>query len=120
MKVVVTRHTSLVDYLRERGLIDDGALVIPRPSEEDVRGRHVIGALVIPRPSKEDVRGRYVIGVLPLHMAALAATITEVPLALTREDRGRKLSLERLREIAKPPRTYVVRDINEVRGGEVR
>jgi len=101
MKVVVTRHTSLVDYLRERGLIDDGALVIPRPSEEDVRGRHVIG-------------------VLPLHMAALAATITEVPLALTREDRGRKLSLERLREIAKPPRTYVVRDINEVRGGEVR
>jgi hypothetical protein len=50
-------------------------------------------------------------GVLPLHLASVAEMVTEVPLALAPEDRGRELDLARLREVAGAPRTYVVREI---------
>ncbi|MEM4701611.1 MAG: CRISPR-associated protein Csx16 [Candidatus Bathyarchaeia archaeon] len=87
--VVVTRHTALVQLLRERGIIGDGAKVIAHATPDDVRGKHVVG-------------------VLPLSLAALAATVTEIPLALTPEDRGKELGIERLREIAGSAVTYKV------------
>lgn len=88
--VIVTRHPALVDYLRELGVADDATPVKSHVSADDVRGRHVCG-------------------VLPLHLAAEAASVTEIPLALTPGDRGLELSIERIREIAGPPRTYFVR-----------
>ena len=89
--VVVTRHPALVDLLRERGIIDGTEVIIEHADPEQVRDKHVIG-------------------VLPLSLAALTASVTEVPLSLTPEDRGKELDLERLRQIAGEPRTYVVRE----------
>lgn len=91
--LVVTRHSALVELLRERGIVDDDAEVRAHVGEDDVRGRHVIG-------------------VLPLHLAALAWRVTEIPLALTPEDRGRELDIERLREIAGPAVTYKVTKVS--------
>jgi len=87
--IVVTRHPALVDLLREQGLINGSERIIDHATADDVRGRHVIG-------------------VLPLALAALTASVTEIPLALTPEDRGKELDLARLREIAGSPRTFVV------------
>lgn len=89
-KVIITRHPALVDLLRERGLVDQHTPVLAHASADDVAGRHVYG-------------------VLPLSLAALAAMVTEIPLSLAPEDRGRELDLNRLREIAGETRTYVVR-----------
>jgi len=89
MQVVVTRHGSLVRYLIEIGIIDADTPVLAHVSEDDVRGKHIVG-------------------VLPLRLAALAASVTEVPLALSPEDRGRELSIERIREIAGDPVVYEV------------
>lgn len=88
-RVVVTRHGSLVTYLVEAGLCSQDTPVLSHATADDVRGKHVIG-------------------VLPLRLAALAASVTEVPLDLTPEDRGKELSLERVKEIAGDPVTYRV------------
>ena len=89
--VVITRHPALVDLLRERGLTDGTEPVIDHATPDQVRGRHVIG-------------------VLPLSLAVEAESVTEIPLSLTPEDRGKELDLERLRQIAGSPRTYAVRE----------
>lgn len=89
MTVVVTRHQALVEYLRELGLADDQTTILSHVTAEDVKGQDVIG-------------------VLPLSLASMTNTITEVPLKLTPEDRGQELSLERVREIAGTPQTYYV------------
>lgn len=88
-KVIVTRHAALVDYLVEKGLISDSDQVVAHADESTVRGKHVIG-------------------VLPLRLAAHAASITEIPLDLTPGDRGKELTLDRVREIAGAPVTYRV------------
>ena len=90
--VVVTRHASLIELLRERGLVDDSARVLSHATPDDVRGARVIG-------------------VLPLSLAALADSIVEVPLALTPEMRGRELTLDELRAVAGEATTYRVRVI---------
>lgn len=87
--VVVTRHPALVQLLEERGLVPAGTPVISHATPDDVRGRDVIG-------------------VLPLSLAALAASVTEVPLSLTPDMRGKELDLETLRGIAGAPVTYRV------------
>ena len=56
----------------------------------------------------EDVAGKDVIGVLPLSLACLARTVTEIPMALTPEMRGKELDLETLRRIAGEAVTYTV------------
>lgn len=97
MTIIVTRHEPLVAYAREIGLVG-----------EDVR--------VLAHVSADDVRGQHVVGVLPLHLAALASSVTEIPLALTPSDREAMqrgdLPIERLREIAGAPTTYRVRRIS--------
>ena len=87
--VVVTRHPALVELLRERSIIGEGARVIEHASPEEIKGKHVIG-------------------VLPLALAALAESVTEIPLKLTPEMRGKELDLDTLREIAGPAITYKV------------
>lgn len=93
-RVVVTRHEALVEYLVEAGIVDPGTPVIPHATEDHVRGRHVIG-------------------VLPLRLAALAESVTEIPLSLPPEARGRELSLDEVRRYAGLPATYVVRRSRE-------
>ena len=88
-KVIVTRHKALIDLLKKRGLADDSTPVLAHASLEDVRDKHVIG-------------------VLPLSLAAAAAMVTEIPLKLTPELRGKELDIDTLREIAGDPVTYMV------------
>lgn len=92
MKLVITRHRALVELLRERGVLGDD-----EPFE------------VIEHATVDQIRGKHVIGVLPIDMAAQAASITLIPMALTPEDRGKDLSIERIRQIAAPTcETYAV------------
>lgn len=91
--IVVTRHPALVTLLRERGVIGQDAVVLAHVQDPRV------------------LDGQHVIGVLPLTLAARAASVTEIPLRLPPEDRGQELGIERLREIAGAPRTYIVRDV---------
>ena len=92
-KIVVTRHPALVEYLRETGVISDDTPVLLHATPDDIRGKHVIG-------------------ILPLSLAALADKVTEIPLSLTPEMRGRELSLEEVREIAESPVTYKVTQVD--------
>jgi len=90
--LVVTRHQGLVDYLRQD-------LGLPKD------------APVADHVDAGDVAGKIIVGVLPLRLAARAALVVEVPLALTFEDRGRDLPVERVREIAGDPVVYQVQEI---------
>jgi hypothetical protein len=92
--LVVTRHAPLVTVLRERGLIDADTPVLTHIEDPSV------------------LYGKHVIGVLPHHLSSQCKSITEVPMALTADDRAAMsagdLSVERTREIAGDPVTYVV------------
>ncbi len=92
MPLVVTRHKALVEYLKEIDLINDRDPVISHATDVDVDGNHVIG-------------------VLPLSLASLCATVTEIPMNIPPELRGKELSIEQVRQYAGWPRTYEVRDI---------
>lgn len=87
--VVVTRHPALVEYLTELGVVHAGTEVVTHATAEQVRGRHVFG-------------------VLPLHLAAEAASVTEVTLHVPAELRGVELTLEQVRQFAGPLTTYKV------------
>ena len=87
--VVVTRHAALVEYLTELGVVPAGTEVVTHATVEQVRGRHVFG-------------------VLPLHLAAEAASVTEVTLRVPAELRGVELTLEQVRQFAGPLTTYKV------------
>jgi hypothetical protein len=92
--LLVTRHGPLVTVLRERGIIDSDTPVVTHVEDPSI------------------LDGKHVVGVLPHHLSARCATITEVPMALTPEDRvalsAGDLSVDRTREIAGEPVTYVV------------
>lgn len=87
--VIVTRHAALVEYLRGMFPTCADLLVVPHATEDDVRGKHVWG-------------------VLPLRLAAVAASVTEVPLDLPAALRGQELTLEQVRQYAGKPVTYTV------------
>lgn len=91
--IIVTRHAALVAYLLERGYIKPGSYdVIPHIYPEQARGRHIIGNV-------------------PLHVAAVAASVTNIPLNIPFEMRGRELTLEEIRKYAMPAKTYFVREM---------
>jgi len=87
--IIVTRHPALVEFLAEE---------------------HGISGRVVAHATEEDVAGRHVIGVLPLRLACLARTITEVPLNVPEEMRGTELTVDDLRNFAGEPVTYNVTD----------
>jgi hypothetical protein len=88
-KLIVTRHPALVDHLIDLGLASAETPVLAHATAQDVSGCHVLG-------------------VLPLHLAAAATSVTEVPLAIPAEMRGRELSLAEVRRYAGPAVTYAV------------
>lgn len=88
--LVITRHPTLVQYLREQGIVGESARVLDTATEADVTGQHVIGNL-------------------PIRLAALCASYSECSLVLGPQDRGvTDLPIERVREIAQPLTTYRV------------
>jgi len=88
--IVITRHKSLIQYLKEIELVTGNEPIISGNATLD------------------DVRGKHIIGVLPNFLSAQAACLTEVPLKVPQEFRGQELSLEQIREFAQEPVTYRV------------
>lgn len=88
-KLIVTRHAALVEYIFECGLA-------PRDTE------------VVAHATAEQVRGRHCIGPMPMRLAALAASVTEIPLNLPPHLRRVELTLDQVRTLAREPETYVV------------
>lgn len=97
-QVIVTRHPALVEYLIEKRYVTTGTPALTHCAPEDIKGKHVLG-------------------VLPLHLAAHAARVTEIPLSMPPEMRGKELSIEEVRSIAQPPRTFEVRLVAEESSG---
>ena len=91
--VVVTRHKALVQYLIETGVITADAPVIFHATPENVVGRDVIG-------------------ILPMRLAALARSITEIEMHIPESYRGRELTIEEVRLLALGARRYVVTEID--------
>lgn len=93
--LVVTRHKSFLEYLREKGITNNNVEVKAHVTIEDVKDRHVIG-------------------VLPPHLALHARYVTAIPLDLTLEQRererntGEDLTLSEIRAAAGPAFSYVV------------
>ena len=86
--IVVTKHHALPEYLAEQGFDFDE--VIER----------------IDNPAQ--IRDCIVIGVIPLHLAAEAYRVVEIPLRMTEELKAKDLTLEEIRKIARRPRTFMV------------
>ena len=95
---VVTRHKSLVSYLIDKNIIKEGEYKL------------------IEHADYKDVEGQNVIGVLPLQLASYAKSITEVPLKLTPEMRGKELTFEEVEKVAEEPVQYIVREVNSSDG----
>ena len=90
--VVVTRHKTLVQHLRETGIIDGEVKVLSHVEDEDVA----------------TISGRTVVGVLPMHLAALCGTYICVPLKIPSDLRGKELTLDEVRKFAGEPEYYEV------------
>ena len=87
--LIVTRHTGLVEYLKEEGVVGDDVEVVSHASPEAVENRHVCG-------------------VLPHSLSCLTTSFTEVPLQLPPDLRGKELTCEDVRKYASSPVTYEV------------
>lgn len=91
--IVVTRHKALLQLLQEKLWLSPVTPIIEHATAEDIKGKHVIG-------------------VLPLSLACLAASITEVTLDIPFALRGQELTLEQLKEFYIGERTYKVKEID--------
>ena len=89
IEIVVTRHAALIDYLKEKGIINEKTEVISHASPDAIRGKNVLG-------------------VLPHSLSCMTATFSEIPMNLPAELRGKELSLEDMRKYAGDLVTYVV------------
>ena len=85
--LVVTRHKALFSYLLEKGIVAENTPVLTHVTSDEVKDHDVIG-------------------VLPLHLAALTKTVTEIPLNIPKELRGKELTLTQVRQYAGNPVTY--------------
>ena len=90
--IIVTRHEELRQYLVEIGYIAHDADTISHAVVSDIKGRHVIGKI-------------------PLALAAHCRSVTEIPMRLEESDRGKVISLRRLREVALSPQVFEVHRI---------
>ena len=95
---VITRHKALLAYLLDKDIIKEGEYKL------------------IEHADYKDVEGQDVIGVLPLQLASYAKSVTEVPLKLTPEMRGKELTFEEVEKIAQEPVQYIVREVNSSDG----
>lgn len=95
---VVTRHKALVSYLIDKNIIKEGEYKL------------------IEHADYKDVEGQNVIGVLPLQLASYAKSITEVPLKLTSQMRGKELTFDEVEKVAEEPVQYIVREVNSSDG----
>lgn len=95
---VITRHKALLAYLLDKDIIKEGEYKL------------------IEHADYKDVEGQDVIGVLPLQLASYAKSVTEIPLKLTPEMRGKELTFEEVEKVAEEPVQYIVREVNNSDG----
>ena len=95
---VITRHKALLAYLLDKDIIKEGEYSL------------------IEHADYKDVEGQDVIGVLPLQLASYAKSVTEVPLKLTPEMRGKELTFDEVEKVAQEPVQYIVREVNSTDG----
>ena len=95
---VITRHKALLAYLLDKDIIKEGEYKL------------------IEHADYPEVQGQDVIGVLPLQLASYAKSVTEVPLKLTPEMRGKELTFEEVEKVAQEPVQYIVREVNSTDG----
>lgn len=93
--VIVTVHPALAQHLVESGTAPPGTPVVAHATTDSVRGRHVLGGV-------------------SHHFASLAKSVTACGMRLEAQDhaalgRGEALSIERVRQVAMPLQTYMVR-----------
>jgi len=93
-QLIITRHATLVEFLKREGLVNS-----------DVK--HIAHA------TKEDVKGKHVFGILPLWLACHAEKMTEVQLRLPAEKRGSELTVDEIEFYYVNPKTYVIREVKE-------
>lgn len=91
-KLVVTRYKSLVEYMRDLGLIDEDTRVIAHAHPNDVKGKHVLG-------------------VLPYWLAAHAGKFTEIQIRVPSELKGKELTLEQVKFYSLEPKTYQITEV---------
>lgn len=90
MKVLVTRHETLVEYFSNMGITFDK---------------------VIAHATAEDVTDNDVYEILPLHLASLANTVTTIGMNLPVEMRGKELSLSDIETYFTGMSTYQIKKI---------
>lgn len=92
-KIVITRHKALVDFLLEKGIIENGSYELHAHATKDM------------------IEGKDVIGVLPLGLAKYANTVTSVNLILPPDMRGKELTLEDVRQYCSDIETFQVKSL---------
>lgn len=85
--IVVTRHSGLVQFLADRGLVDRGVPVVAHADADTVRGKRVAG-------------------VLPLHLVALTAGTLVVDLDIPADLRGADLTADQVQQYCTGARWY--------------
>lgn len=94
--LVVTRHSALIEYLRELGICKISAITVTHADKKTVQGKHVAGSL-------------------PLSLSCECVSFTEIPLnlplGLQDKELTKELSLEQIRKYADKPQTYWVKKL---------
>ena len=99
-KIIVVKYPELVKYYIEIGLCSPGTPHLPYATEEDVRGKHVYG-------------------IVPVYLASLAKSVTEVPVLAGNKIARVMSDVNLIRQYAKPPKRYVIRNTTVVYCDEV-
>jgi putative CRISPR-associated protein (TIGR02620 family) len=91
MIVIVSRHQGLVDWLRRKGIVGK----------------------VVAHATPDDVRDKDVIGNLPLHLAAVAKSVTVVDMPdLPADWRGKDITPDQMDQAGATLSRYVVRKVD--------
>ena len=90
-RVIITRHDGAVEWLRQHGIFGK----------------------VIAHASEADVIGKDVVGILPLHLAALANSVTAIVMDLPPELRGKDITPEQMDDCGAKLVKYEVRRVEK-------
>lgn len=88
--IIVTRHTGLIQWLKSHGIVGDVISHVESP---------------------EQIQGKDVVGVLPLHLAAVAASVATVEMTLPADKRGVDLTPEEMDSFGAILHKYVVQEV---------
>jgi putative CRISPR-associated protein (TIGR02620 family) len=86
--MVITRHKGLVEYLDYVGMTYNE--VVSHVSDPEI------------------LKGKRVLGVLPVNLASLCGSFTELALEIPQELRGKELDLEQIKSFARGFFTYKI------------